>query len=91
MAHGVTLSSWGHPKSFMSDKQDDAQLPHFFKRLKETPLDISPLPVLMYIRPRAAGGIISREPGPMKHGPTVLAFVKDLDGYAIELLEDRES
>lgn len=38
-------------------------------------------------RIRAAGGIISREPGPMKHGTTILAFVKDPDGYAIELLQ----
>lgn len=36
---------------------------------------------------RGAGGIISREPGPMKHGSTVIAFVKDPDGYAIELIE----
>jgi len=36
---------------------------------------------------RAAGGIITREPGPMKHGTTVLAFVKDPDGYKIELIE----
>lgn len=35
---------------------------------------------------REAGGTISREPGPMKHGSTVLAFVRDPDGYAIELL-----
>ena len=37
-------------------------------------------------RIRARGGVITREPGPMKHGTTVLAFVKDPDGYAIELL-----
>ncbi len=37
-------------------------------------------------RIRERGGVISREPGPMKHGSTVLAFVKDPDGYAIELL-----
>lgn len=37
-------------------------------------------------RIRAAGGVISREPGPMQHGSTVLAFVKDPDGYSIELL-----
>ncbi len=36
---------------------------------------------------RAAGGVISREPGPMKHGDTVIAFVRDPDGYAIELIE----
>jgi len=40
---------------------------------------------------RALGGIISREPGPMKHGTTVIAFVKDPDGYAIELIERKES
>lgn len=37
-------------------------------------------------RIRAAGGKVVREPGPMKHGSTVLAFVEDPDGYKIELL-----
>lgn len=37
-------------------------------------------------RIREAGGSIVREPGPMAHGTTVLAFVKDPDGYMIELL-----
>jgi lactoylglutathione lyase len=36
---------------------------------------------------RTAGGTITREPGPMKHGTTILAFVKDPDGYKIELIE----
>lgn len=36
---------------------------------------------------RAAGGTISREPGPMKHGSTVIAFVVDPDGYKVELIE----
>ena len=36
---------------------------------------------------RADGGVISREPGPMKHGSTLLAFVRDPDGYAIELIQ----
>ena len=40
-------------------------------------------------RIRARGGSIVREPGPMKHGSTVLAFVEDPDGYRIELLEDK--
>lgn len=35
---------------------------------------------------RARGGKVVREPGPMKHGGTVLAFVEDPDGYRIELL-----
>lgn len=35
---------------------------------------------------RAKGGKIVREPGPMKHGYTILAFVEDPDGYKIELL-----
>src|SRR5438105_4737863 len=38
-------------------------------------------------RIRAAGGKITREPGPMKHGTTVIAFVEDPDGYKIELIE----
>lgn len=37
-------------------------------------------------RIRQRGGRITREPGPMKHGTTVLAFVEDPDGYKIELL-----
>ena len=36
---------------------------------------------------KAKGGKIVREPGPMKHGTTFLAFVEDPDGYKIELLE----
>jgi lactoylglutathione lyase len=36
---------------------------------------------------RAAGGVITREPGPMKHGTTVIAFAADPDGYKIELIE----
>ena len=38
-------------------------------------------------RIRKAGGKITREPGPMKHGKTVLAFVEDPDGYKVELIE----
>ena len=40
-------------------------------------------------RIRAAGGKITREPGPMKHGTTVIAFVQDPDGYKIELIEEK--
>ena len=35
---------------------------------------------------RAKGANILREPGPMKAGTTVLAFLEDPDGYRIELL-----
>lgn len=35
---------------------------------------------------KEAGGEVTREAGPMKHGSTVLAFCKDPDGYLIELL-----
>ncbi|MFB1012023.1 MAG: lactoylglutathione lyase [Thiopseudomonas sp.] len=35
---------------------------------------------------RARGGKITREPGPMMHGDSILAFVEDPDGYKIELL-----
>lgn len=38
-------------------------------------------------RIKAQGGKISREPGPMKHGTTVIAFVEDPDGYKIELIQ----
>ncbi|WP_421711758.1 lactoylglutathione lyase [Alcanivorax sp.] len=38
-------------------------------------------------RIRQRGGRITREPGPIKHGSTILAFVEDPDGYKIELLE----
>lgn len=33
------------------------------------------------------GGKVSREPGPMKHGTTVIAFVEDPDGYKIEFVQ----
>ncbi len=36
---------------------------------------------------RAGGGNITREPGPVKGGSTVIAFVTDPDGYKIELIE----
>ena len=39
---------------------------------------------------RAAGGQITREPGPVKGGNTVIAFVVDPDGYKIELIERKE-
>ncbi len=35
------------------------------------------------------GGKVVREPGPMKNSTTVLAFIEDLDGYQIELIEGR--
>ena len=38
-------------------------------------------------RIRAAGGNITREPGPVKGGNTVIAFVEDPDGYKVELIE----
>ena len=33
------------------------------------------------------GGRLLREPGPMKHGSTVIAFLEDPDGYKVELIE----
>jgi lactoylglutathione lyase len=38
---------------------------------------------------RAKGAKITREPGPMKHGGSVIAFIEDPDGYKIELIELR--
>ena len=36
---------------------------------------------------RAKGGPVTREPGPVKGGTTVIAFVADPDGYKIEFIE----
>ncbi len=36
---------------------------------------------------RKKGGDVVRDAGPMKHGSTVIAFIKDPDGYMIELIE----
>ncbi|MDE3274106.1 lactoylglutathione lyase [Pseudoalteromonas sp. G4] len=38
---------------------------------------------------KALGGVVSREPGPVKGGTTEIAFVKDPDGYAIELIQKK--
>ncbi|CAK6688933.1 lactoylglutathione lyase [Synechococcus sp. CCY9201] len=35
----------------------------------------------------AKGGRVVREPGPMKHGSTVIAFLEDPDGYKVELIQ----
>jgi len=36
---------------------------------------------------RARGAKIVREPGPMKHGGSEIAFIEDPDGYKIELIQ----
>jgi lactoylglutathione lyase len=38
-------------------------------------------------RVRSAGGKVTREPGPVKGGTSVIAFVEDPDGYKIEFIE----
>jgi len=38
---------------------------------------------------RRQGAKIVREPGPMKHGTTEIAFIEDPDGYRIELIQKR--
>ena len=38
---------------------------------------------------RTNGGNVTREPGPVKGGTTVIAFVTDPDGYKIELIEKK--
>ena len=35
----------------------------------------------------AAGVPVPRKPGPMKHGSTVIAFIRDPDNHSIELIE----
>ena len=39
---------------------------------------------------KSLGGIVSREPGPVKGGSTEIAFVKDPDGYAIERIQKKD-
>lgn len=39
---------------------------------------------------KAKGAEVYREPGPVKGGSTVIAFVRDPDGYAIELIQEGE-
>lgn len=38
---------------------------------------------------KAKGGDVVREAGPMKHGTTVIAFVRDPDGYMVELIQKK--
>lgn len=38
---------------------------------------------------KAQGGIVTREAGPVKGGTTEIAFIKDPDGYAIELIQKK--
>ncbi|MGD0948896.1 MAG: lactoylglutathione lyase [Candidatus Binatia bacterium] len=38
---------------------------------------------------RAKGVKVVREPGPMKHGATEIAFIEDPNGYRIELIQRR--
>lgn len=38
---------------------------------------------------RENGGQVVREAGPMKHGSTVIAFLRDPDGYTIEFIEKK--
>lgn len=38
---------------------------------------------------KAKGGKVTREPGPMKFGGSVIAFVEDPDGYKIEFIQTK--
>jgi len=40
-------------------------------------------------RVRKAGGRVTREPGPVKGGSSVIAFVEDPDGYKLEFIETK--
>ncbi len=40
---------------------------------------------------RESGGAVVREPGPVKGGTTVIAFVPDPDGYNIEMLDSKQA
>lgn len=36
---------------------------------------------------KSKGGVVTREAGPVKGGSTIIAFIKDPDGYQIELVQ----
>jgi len=36
---------------------------------------------------KSKGGKVTREPGPMKHGGSQIAFIEDPNGYKIELIQ----
>jgi lactoylglutathione lyase len=38
-------------------------------------------------RVKSMGHKVIREPGPMKHGTTVIAFIEDPNGYKLELIQ----
>ncbi len=40
---------------------------------------------------KAEGGNVTREPGPVQGGSTHIAFVKDPDGYMIELIQNKDA
>ena len=40
---------------------------------------------------KAAGGKVTREPGPVKGGTTVIAFIEDPDGYKIEFIDNKSA
>ena len=40
-------------------------------------------------RVRGMGYKVVREPGPMKHGTTVIAFIEDPNGYKLELIQTK--
>ena len=49
--------------------------------------DVAATCVQLRERAAALGGAVTREPGPVKGGSTVIAFVTDPDGYKIELIQ----
>ena len=40
---------------------------------------------------KSAGGKVTREPGPVTGGKSVIAFVEDPDGYKIEFIENKNA
>jgi lactoylglutathione lyase len=51
--------------------------------------DVAATCAVLRDKAQAHGGAITREPGPVKGGNTVIAFITDPDGYKIELIERR--
>jgi lactoylglutathione lyase len=68
---------------------DNYELGSAFGHLAIGVADVAATCAALRDKAAALGGAVTREPGPVKGGSTVIAFVTDPDGYKIELIERR--
>lgn len=75
-----------HPTSHLSSGVDSYDLGTGFGHFGLAVPDVAAVAE----KARAAGGRVTREPGPVKGGTTVIAFVEDPTGYKWELIERKD-